>query len=262
MDALGRADGRCVGAFDQTADVVGPHPGGVHHHRRGDVERIAFGGDDAGAGDGAGCARRLAGQGGDLGVVGHDRAIVERRGAQDLQGQSGIVGPGIPVEEPGYQPVGAQRGQVLEGLGARHPLMALPDADASGEVVEPQGGEVGGGHAAVDHPVLAEQGDEEGEGLHQVGGIVEQALALGQVLVHQPELTLLQVADPAVDQLGGLGRRARSEVVLLDQRGAQAAAGGVQGHPGAGDAAPDDQDVEMLAGQALQRGGAVQDRTT
>jgi hypothetical protein len=34
-----------------------------------------------------------------------------------------------------------------------------------------------------------------------MGRVVEQALALGQVLVHQPVLALLEVAQAAVDEL-------------------------------------------------------------
>ena len=44
-------------------------------------------------------------------------------------------------------------------------------------------------------------------------------------------LALLQVAQAAVDELRGLRRRARGEVVALDQRGAQPAGGGVERDP-------------------------------
>ena len=47
-----------------------------------------------------------------------------------------------------------------------------------------------------------------------------------------------------MDQLRALRRRARGEVVPLDERGAQAPAGGVERHAGAGDAAADDEHVE------------------
>ena len=204
------------------------------------------------------CTAVLGGHRRDRHVIGRHRAVVEHCCPQDLQGQSGIVGPGVPVEEPGHQPIGAEGREVLERLGPAHPLVTLPDAHAAGQVVEPQGGQVGGGHAAVDHAVPAEQGDEEGEGRHQVRGVVQQSLALGQVLVHQAELALLEVPEPAVDQLGGLGGGPGGEVVLLHQRGAQAPAGGVEGHAGPGDAAPDDEDVEMFAGQAGQGPGAVE----
>ena len=74
--------------------------------------------------------------------------------------------------------------------------------------------------------------------------MLERALALGEVLVDEPDLALLQVAEPAVHELGGLRRRARREVVALDERGAQAPAGGVERDARAGDAAADDEHVE------------------
>ena len=68
---------------------------------------------------------------------------------------------------------------------------------------------------------------------------------------HQPKPAVLEVAQPAMDQLGRGRRRARREVVLLDQEHAQAAAGGIAGDAGAVDAAPDDGEVE-IAHDSLQ----------
>jgi hypothetical protein len=97
-----------------------------------------------------------------------------------------------------------------------------------------------------------------GQGRHQVRRVVEQTLALGQVLVDQAVLPLLQIAEATVDQLGRLRRRARGEVVLLDQRRPQSPAGGIERHPGPGDAASDDQHIERLVGQALQGGCSIE----
>ena len=47
-------------------------------------------------------------------------------------------------------------------------------------------------------------------------------------------------------------------VVALHQRGAQAAAGGVERHARPGDPAADDEDVEALLAQARQRRGALE----
>ena len=110
------------------------------------------------------------GEGGHRGVVGGHRAVVEHRGAQHGQGQPGIVGPGVPVEEAGHQPVGPEGGHVGQGLGPGHLLVAPADPHPAGQVVEPQGGPVDPGHAAVDHAVPAEQGDEEGERATPGGG--------------------------------------------------------------------------------------------
>ena len=90
--------------------------------------------------------------------------------------------------------------------------------------------------------------------------VVAQALALGQGFVHEPDLALLQVAQAAVGQLRGLRRRARREVVALDERGAQAAGGGVEGRAHPGDAAADDEDVERVVAEAAKAFGAVEPR--
>ena len=126
-------------------DLVGPHAGGVDHHRGPDVE---------GLGRRPGLtwapltrAAGAGGEGGDRRVVGGHRAVVEHRGAQDGQGEPGVVGPGVPVEESGHQPVGPQGGHVGQGLGPGHLLVAPADAHPAGQVVEPQGGAVDAGHA-------------------------------------------------------------------------------------------------------------------
>ena len=76
-------------------------------------------------------------------------------------------------------------------------------------------------------------------------GVVEQALPLAQVLVDEEVLLLLQVAQAAVHELGGPRRGAGGEIASLDQRRAQPAGGAVQRHPGTGDAAADDDHVEL-----------------
>ena len=77
----------------------------------------------------------------------------------------------------------------------------------------------------------------------------QQDLALGQRLAHEAEPAVLEIAQAAVDELGGGGRGAGGEIVLLDQEDAQAAAGGVAGDARAVDAAADDGEVEI--GHAL-----------
>ena len=73
----------------------------------------------------------------------------------------------------------------------------------------------------------------------------QQDFALGQRLAHQAEGAVLEIAQAAVDQLGGGRRGAGGEIVLLDEQHAQAAAGGVAGDAGAVDAAADDGEVEV-----------------
>ena len=75
------------------------------------------------------------------------------------------------------------------------------------------------------------------------GASFEQPLALGQRLAHQQERAVLEIAQPAVDELGGGRRGAGRQVVLLEQQHAQAAAGGVARDAGPVDAAADDGEV-------------------
>ena len=70
-------------------------------------------------------------------------------------------------------------------------------------------------------------------------------LALDQRLAHQAEPAVLEIAQPAVDQLGGGRRGAGGEIVLLDQQHAKPAPGGVARDPGAVDAAADDGEIEV-----------------
>ena len=100
----------------------------------------------------------------DRGVVGHRGTELERGGAGQGEREPGVVRPGVEVEEAGDEVIGLQRGQVGQGLVLVHLAVALADAPAASEVVEPQGGRVGAGDRLGDHTVLAEERDQEGEG--------------------------------------------------------------------------------------------------
>ena len=139
-----------------------------------------------------------------------------------------------------------------QGLCPGDLLVATADPHPAGEVVEPQGGQVDPGHPPVDHAVPSEERNEEGEGRDQVRGVLQEPLPFGEVLVDQPVLVLLEVAESAVDQLGRLGGGARREVVLLHQGGAESSARGIQCHAGTGDASADDQHVEGLGSQPAE----------
>ena len=83
-----------------------------------------------------------------------------------------------------------------------------------------------------------------------------------QRLEHQlelPEVQLgegaLEVADPAVDQLGGAGAGPGGEVVPLDERDREASRGGVERDPSPRRAPADDEDVKNWS--LLRCGGAV-----
>ena len=255
VHALGWSHGGGAAAVAHRQQLVGPHAGGVHHDPGGHVDGVPVGGDgDArDAPDGVVPQRRHGGVGGHRGAQGCGRAGHGQR-------EAGVVDLRVEVQVAVGQPVARHGGQVGQRLGAREALVQPPDAGAAGEVVEPHGLAQRPAHLAVHHAALGRDRDEEGQGAHQMGGVAQQSLALVQRLVHQPDLALLEVAEAAVGQLRRLGRRARGQVALVDQRHAQASARRVERHAGAGDAGADDQHVEGLVLQPTEGGGAVERR--
>ncbi len=79
--------------------------------------------------------------------------------------------------------------------------------------------------------------------------IVRRSLHAG--LEHQFELVALEVADAAVNQARGATTGPAAKVVLLDHSGVEAPHRCIAGHGDAGDAAADDQQVELLLAEAL-----------
>ena len=73
----------------------------------------------------------------------------------------------------------------------------------------------------------------------------EEMLALHQRLANQAQVQILEVAQAAMHQLGGRGRRVIREAVLFDEHDAKAAARGVARNAGAVDSAADDEQVEV-----------------
>src|SRR5207249_4438135 len=71
----------------------------------------------------------------------------------------------------------------------------------------------------------------------------QQDLALGERLGDQAELELLEIAQPAMDQLRGRRRGRRRQIAAFDQQHREPAAGSIAGDAGAIDAAADDQQV-------------------
>ena len=77
-------------------------------------------------------------------------------------------------------------------------------------------------------------------------------MAFPEGFAYQPELQLLQVTQPAVDQLAGTAARAGRPVARFQQRCRQPAGSSIQRAAGADDAPADDDDVERLAFEALE----------
>ena len=94
-----------------------------------------------------------------------------------------------------------------------------------------------------------EGGHDERQWAHQVRRERHHQLALEQRLAHEPEVEVLQVAQPSVDELARAAGGPRGEVGALEQRDAVAARGGVQRDARAGDAAADHDDIELVLRQ-------------
>ncbi len=74
----------------------------------------------------------------------------------------------------------------------------------------------------------------------------EQALTLAQRLAHQPDLSMLQVAQPAVDNAGGSAGGAGGKIILLNQQRALAPLRALARNGNAVDAAANHQNVKAL----------------
>ena len=145
------------------------------------------------------------------------------------------------------QPLAGHRRQVGEGGIGLEALVQAADAEAAGEVVHPHRRAECPGDAARDQPVLGQDRDHERQQADEVRGVAAQPLPLAQRLVDEPHVALLEVPQPAVDELRAAARGPAGEVVGLDQRGREAAARGVESDADTGDAAADDEHVEALA---------------
>jgi hypothetical protein len=99
----------------------------------------------------------------DRSVVGDDRAELVGRRARHREGQPGVVGPGVEVEEPRHEVVGAERRHVRQRLLLRDLAVPFPDAPTARQVVQPQRGGVRASHGLGHDAVTAEEGDEERE---------------------------------------------------------------------------------------------------
>ena len=170
VDALGRPDDGAPGPVVHGLQLVAPDAGGVDDDarpgRRWWPRRAPLDGADPGADD------RAVGvlvEPDDRAPVGDGGAVVGG-GAGHGQGQPGVVGLGVVVDEAAHHLVGVEGRHVGQGLLGADALVELADAGAAGEVVEPQGGAHGLGQLGVDHAALAEHGEEERQEAGRGGG--------------------------------------------------------------------------------------------
>ena len=102
-------------------------------------------------------------------------------------------------------------------------------------------------------PLALEARHEQRQRADEVRRELYEDRALEQRLAHQAEVEVLQVAQAAVDELRRPARGARREVLALDQGDAVAARRRVERDAGAGDPAPDDDEVVFVLGERLER---------
>ena len=101
--------------------------------------------------------------------------------------------------------------------------------------------------AQPDEPPRAQPGmvrEHEAQRPYDVRGVAQQHLPLLKRVAHETEIAVLQIAKPAVDQLGAGRRGMSAEVVLLAQQDIEAAPGRIPGDAGTVDAAADDEQID------------------
>ncbi len=190
---------------------------------------------------GAALRRHAAGAGVDAGPA---RLGVER----GEHHQAGVIDPAVGIHERPPQ----MRLQALAQLvPAQIHAGAARKHLAPGEMVVEE--QAGANHPGRAHGRIVRH--DEAQRPDDVGRAAHQHFALLQGLAHQGVLVVLQVAQAAVNQLGGGRRSVRCQVVLLAKRDAPAAARQVAGDAGAVDAAADHEDVAVEFAQ--KRAGII-----
>ena len=116
---------------------------------------------------------------------------------------------------PPTRPVTADPGEGRDGTCAIEECSVLAQPLARGEPVI--GFQTGAVEPAVDPGATsAVKRHHERQGLGQVGGVAQQRAALVQRFADQRDVALGQIADTAVQQLGGARRGALGEIVGLE----------------------------------------------
>lgn len=174
-----------------------------------------------------------------------------------------VLDRAVPVHEPAAQPALAQTGR-------QQPCGPGIDAARAGEHArgEPAQGAQHVGEADPDlrervldpaaDAAVAELWDEERARLHEVRrDPAQQRFAFDRGLPREGDVALREVAQPAVDELRAVAARAAREIARLDECDRQAAGNGVERDAGAGDAAADDEHVDLVFGDVGERTGAA-----
>ncbi len=179
-----------------------------------------------------GAAHRLDAAGAGL----HVGALVARHHGVEHH-QPGVVDPGVRVLEP----LADAGGEAILRQEA-HAAAALELVALGQVVIEEQAG--------ADHPGRTQvraMGQAKTHGASDVRGHAEQHFPLRQRLFHQPEFVVFEIAQAAVDQLAGVGRGGRGEILRFKQRHLQPTPRRIGRDTDAVDAAADDDQIIMFA---------------
>ena len=217
---------------DPCPQPVGPRPRGIYHHPCGNL----------GGFPGHGVFHHHPA---DLLPLHHEfpsSHIVERQGPilssllDDPHYQSGIIGNCIPVLVAAFEPYGADAGGEHDKLMGRViPVIPL----SSEKIVHGQEGTQRPPPRSAPS-VLAE---EKTKGVDQSRGFPNQFVSLPYRVPGQSPVTRHEVAQPAVDHLGGSAGGAPGEISLFHERGPKALPGGLPQYSGTSDSPTDDQQV-------------------
>ena len=231
------------------AQVVHPRAGRVEHQPGVDPELgavravLQLGTGDPAAGEA---------QPGDLGVV-EDHGARFDGGTHRHDGHPRVVHLVVAVDRDRLEVVGAQRRVVGRGPGRGD-----DPADTVAEGGQRRVGEDAGAQLGRAVRAALVDGQVEGERVDQVRGhVLGQHPPLVVVLRDQLDRAGLQVAQPAVHQLGGRGGGGAGEVAGVHHRHPQPRLRGVPGDRGAQDAAADHQQVVRRVGEQFPGLGAA-----
>ncbi len=159
---------------------------------------------------------------------------------RQIDRQPGIVELAVMIKHPAPQAFGIQRRGQLQHLLARQPPR-LPKTQFAGHpVIDFEPDTIIGAFP----PFVI--GDDKGLVLDQVRRIAAKDPAFMQRFGHQFDIALLQIPDPAMDELGRTRRSSFGKIIFFHQQGAEAAGSGVDRYPQSGGATPDNTKVPGL----------------
>ena len=249
--SLGQAQGfRSVEAGHERADVVNPGARRIDPVARRDLVSPAgeavvnFGAHDralmrAGA--------RGEGKRADLSVVRNYRAVLG--GVEnEFQCEARVVGLRVVIDRGGAQALALKRRNCSRGLVGLEHAMAVRAPEVSEQIVKRQA------EADLERVVRIAviYREQEGQRASQVRRELAQPAPLGARFVDEPEIELLEITQPAVDELGRAAGSAAGKILGLNQRHLQAAQRRLARRRRAVDAAAYHHQIEVLVGKRFQ----------